>query len=140
MYILDNEISKDFKEALKKYNITFQLTPPHIHQRNAAERAICTFKNHFLAGLASCDPKFPAREWDRLLDQTTLTLNLLRNSRVNPALSAYAYSHGIFNFNATSLAPRGTCQHTLVPNCCQLLHNLNLKAPLLSVAASMGTE
>ena len=34
---------------------------------NAAERAIRTFKNHFIAGLASIDNQYPIREWDRLL-------------------------------------------------------------------------
>ena len=47
LYILDNEISGDFKDALKKNTVQFQLTPPHMHRRNAAERAIRTFKNHF---------------------------------------------------------------------------------------------
>ena len=37
--------------------------PPHIHRRNAAGRAICTFQNHFLAGLASVDPDFPIQVW-----------------------------------------------------------------------------
>ena len=57
LYILDNEISGELKTALAKNKIDYQLTPPHIHRRNAAERAIRTFKNHFLVGLASCDPK-----------------------------------------------------------------------------------
>ena len=64
LYILDNEISGELKAALAKNKIDYQLTPPYIHRRNAAERAIRTFKNHFLAGLASCDPKFPVAEWD----------------------------------------------------------------------------
>ena len=64
MYILDNEASNDLKKALKKYDLTYQLVPPHIHRRNAAERAIRTFKNHLLAILASCDPNFPIAEWD----------------------------------------------------------------------------
>ena len=64
LYVLDNEISSELKTALAKNKIDYQLTPPHIHRRNAAERAIRTFKNHFLAGLASCDPKFPVAEWD----------------------------------------------------------------------------
>ena len=59
VYILDNEISKEFKEALHKKNIKYQLVPPHIHRANAAERAIQTYKNHFLAGLSSCNPEFP---------------------------------------------------------------------------------
>jgi hypothetical protein len=108
IYILDNEISNDFKNALKKYNVTYQLTPPHMHRRNAAERAIRTFKNHFLTGLAMCDPNFPVAEWDRLLEQAQLTLNLLRTSRLNPHLSAHAYLFGNFDFNRTPLAPPGT--------------------------------
>jgi len=47
-------------------------------------------------------------EWDRLLDQAFLTLNLLRPSRLNPSLSAYAYLFGQFDLNATPLAPPGT--------------------------------
>jgi uncharacterized protein YgfB (UPF0149 family) len=72
------------KSTLKDKNITFELVPPDQHRRNAAERAVRTFKNHFLAGLATCDPQFPLREWDRLLPQAELTLNLLRNARLNP--------------------------------------------------------
>ena len=108
LYILDNEISGEFKDALKKNTVQYQLTPPHMHRRNAAERAIRTFKNHFLTGLALCDPKFPVAEWDRLLEQAVLTLNLLRTSRVNPRLSSHAYLFGNFDFNKTPLAPPGT--------------------------------
>lgn len=108
IYILDNEFSNELKSSMDTYNVQFQLVPPHIHRRNAAERAIQTFKHHFLAILASCDPDFPISEWDRLLDQSEVTLNLLRNSRMNPNLSAYAYLFGNFNFNATPLAPPGT--------------------------------
>jgi hypothetical protein len=79
-----------------------------MHRRNAAERAIQSFKNHFLALLATCDPAFPVEEWDRLLEQCLLSLNLLHNSRVNPKLSSWAYLFGNFDFNATPLAPPGT--------------------------------
>jgi hypothetical protein len=108
LYILDNEASSELKNAMIKYKVNYQLAPPHIHRQNAAERAIQTFKNHFLAGLATADPAYPVAEWDRLLPQAVLTLNLLRNSRVNPKLSAYAYLFGNFNFNKTPLAPPGT--------------------------------
>ena len=76
VYLLDNEISKEFKAALHKANVTFQLVPPHCHRANLAERAIQTFKAHFKAGLASVDPDFPLTEWDRLLPHAVLTLNL----------------------------------------------------------------
>ena len=108
VWILDNEASDHLKEALTKNDERYQLVPPHTHRANAAERAIQTFKNHFKAGLASLDPDFPVAEWDRLLDQAFLTLNLLRTARINPNLSAHAYLFGNFNFNATPLEPPGT--------------------------------
>ena len=86
----------------------YQLIPPHIHRRNASERAIHTFKNHFIAGLANTDPNFPLSNWCRLLPQAELTLNLLRASRLNPKLSAYAQLEGTFDFTRTPLAPPGT--------------------------------
>ena len=79
-----------------------------MHRRNAAEQAIRTFKKNFLAGLATCDKNFPLQEWDRLIAQATITLNLLRASRVNPNLSAHTYVFGNFNFNKTPMAPPGT--------------------------------
>ena len=84
---------------MEKYNIEYRLTPPHIHQQNAAERAIQTFKNHLKAGLSILDPNFPVREWDRIILQAELTLNLLRASRVNPKLSAWAYLFEEFNYS-----------------------------------------
>jgi hypothetical protein len=108
MYILDNEASADLKKGLNKCGLNCQLVPPHVHRRNAAERAARTFKSHLLAFLATCDPDFPVAEWDRPLFQAELTLNLLRSSRVNPRLSAHACLFGNFNFNKTPLAPPGT--------------------------------
>jgi saccharopine dehydrogenase-like NADP-dependent oxidoreductase len=79
MYILDNEASNKLKKVLNKYDLTYQLVPPHVHQRNAAEHAIRTFKNHLLAILASCNPEFPIAEWDRLIpDKNSDTIHLHR--------------------------------------------------------------
>ena len=104
---LDNECSGPLKQFMRDEGITFQLVPPGVHRRNAAERAIRTFKNHFIAGLCSVDKNFPLHLWDRLVPQALLSLNLLRGSRVNPKLSAHAQIHGAFDFNATPLAPPG---------------------------------
>ena len=87
IYVLDNECSSHLKTAMTEESIDWQLATPYLHRTNAAERAIRTFKNHFLAGLATTHPNFPISEWDKLLPQTIITLNLLRNSRVNPKLS-----------------------------------------------------
>ena len=105
---LDNECSKILKDFLEEEGIDFQLVPPHSHRRNAAERAIRTFKNHFIAILMGCDKNFPLHLWDRLLPQALLTLNLLRGSRINPKLSAYAQVFGMYDYNRTPIAPLGT--------------------------------
>lgn len=94
--------------VLKKRNLHFQLVPPDVHHRNAAERAIWTWKKHFIAGLCSTDPTFPIAEWDCIVQQGELAPNLLRDSRVNPKLSTWAYLFGQFDFNANPLAPPGT--------------------------------
>ena len=105
---LDNEASTEFKSFLRKSTIDFQLVPPGSHRRNAAERAIQTFKDHFIAGLCSTDPNFPIALWDKLLPQAQHSLNLLRTSRINRQLSAYAQIWGQFDFNRTPFAPPGT--------------------------------
>jgi hypothetical protein len=79
-----------------------------MHRRNVAERAIRTWKNHFVAGLCSTDTRFPMHLWDRLLEQASITLNLLRPSRRNPKISAYNMLEGTFDYNKTPLAPPGT--------------------------------
>ena len=78
LQILDNKASKAYKQTItSNWGIKFQLVPPHIHRRNAAERAIRTFKAHFLAILAGVAEDFPKHCWDLLLPQAKLTLNLL---------------------------------------------------------------
>jgi hypothetical protein len=62
----------------KKWGVTYQLVPPDMHRRNAAERAIRTFKAHFLGILTGVSGDFPRHLWDLLLTQAELTLNLLR--------------------------------------------------------------
>jgi hypothetical protein len=104
---LDNECSTLLKDFMHDNDVDYQLVPPGIHRRNAAERAIRTFKNHFIAGLCSVDKNFPIHLWDRLLPQAEITLNLLRGSRINPKLSAWAQVHGAFDFNRTPLGPPG---------------------------------
>ena len=90
LQILDNEAPGKLKRYMQNNNVTYQLVPPHIHRRNAAERAISTWKDHFIATLSNTDPLFPLHLWCRLIDQATTTLNLLRPSRINPRLSAKA--------------------------------------------------
>ena len=55
VHLLDNECSEEYKEAISENNITFQLVPPNDHRRNAAEKAIQIFKDHFVAALCGMD-------------------------------------------------------------------------------------
>jgi hypothetical protein len=104
---LDNEVSTALKNFFTVNNIAYQLVPPHCHRRNAAERAIRTFKENFVAGLYSVHPSFPMHLWDRLLPQAEITLNLLRTSRLHPQLFAAAHYHGLVDYNKTDFAPPG---------------------------------
>ena len=68
LQILDNEASKAYKQTITSdWGIEFQLVLPHVHHRNAAERAICTFKAHFLSILAGVAEDFPKHCWDLIL-------------------------------------------------------------------------
>ena len=95
----------------------------HVRQqmfrRNIAEKAIQTFKHHFIAILCGTDETFPMHLWGRLLEQAEHTLNMLRPSRITPKVSAYAYLHGMHSYNANPFAPLG---HLLRPGyenyCC----------------------
>jgi hypothetical protein len=55
---LDNDASKALKKQIAQHEIKHQMVPLHVHHANAAERAIRTFKNHFIAGLCTIDTKF----------------------------------------------------------------------------------
>jgi hypothetical protein len=107
LQILDNEASTALKNLFTANDIAYQLVPPHCHRRNAADRAIRTFKEHFVAGLSSVDSSFPMHLWDRLLPQAEITLNLLRTSCLHPQLSAAAHYHGLVDYNKTAFAPPG---------------------------------
>jgi hypothetical protein len=78
-----------------------------MHRRNIAERAIQTYKGHFISIIAGVSNDFPIHQWDELVPQAVLTLNLLRQSNVAPNVSAYSYHHGNFDYNRMPLGPLG---------------------------------
>ena len=90
LQVLDNEVSAAYRRQITdKWKADFQLVPPNIHRRNTAERAIRTFKAHFLAILAGVAPDYPRNLWDILIPQTETTLNLLRQAQLNHTKSAW---------------------------------------------------
>jgi len=106
--VLDNQASKVIKEFLTEEGSPYQFVEPHNHRVNASERAIQTWKNHFISGLCTTDSEFPTQLWDQLLSQAQDTLNLLRASRIDPSKSAYAVLEGEYKFERYLIAPPGT--------------------------------
>ena len=110
LQIFDNEASTKFKYLITdELGITYQLVPPDIHRRNAAERTIWTFKAHFLSILTGITPDLPKHLWDHLLTQTEMTLNFLRQETLNPTKSAWGFFNAAFDYTATPVGPLG-CQ------------------------------
>ena len=108
VHILDNECSKEFKQAILDNDMTYQLVPPHDHRRNAAEKAIQIFKDHFVAVLCGTDENFPMRLWCSLLPQAVVQLNMLRPSATNPKISAFEQLHGPHNYGSHPFAILGS--------------------------------
>jgi len=116
-HVLDNECSMAMKSFIQGSGIKYELVPPGQHRRNQAERAIQTFKSHFISILAGVDDKFPLSLWYHLLKPAELTLNILRQSRVTPNVSAFAHVHGNHNYMRKPFTPIGcTIQTHIKPN------------------------
>ena len=95
LQILDNKASAAYKRIITtKWEVAFQIPSPHIHQCNAAERAIWTFKAKFLSILAGVANDYPRNLLDLLPPQAVLTLNLLRQATLNPNVLAWEFSSG----------------------------------------------
>ena len=106
-HILDNECSNEFKQAIKDNQMTYQLVPPNDHRRNVAEKAIQTFKDHFVAVLCGTDPDFPLQLWCQVLRHAENQLNLLRKSRLDPTKSAFETMYGPHDYDAHPFAILG---------------------------------
>jgi hypothetical protein len=75
--VMDNECSKAVKAHIRTNSMEIHLIPPHNHPVNVAERAIATFKEHFISALAAVDKDCLLQLWDNFLPQVELTLNLI---------------------------------------------------------------
>ena len=90
---------------LKEKGMKIDITPVGQHRRNKAERAIRTFKNHFIATLAGVNPECPLELWPDFLEQIEFTLNLMRTSPKGS--SAWSTLCGPVDLNAPPIAPIG---------------------------------
>jgi hypothetical protein len=102
---MDNECSELVKEHIRAATLSLELTPASQHRRNKAERAIRSFKNHFIASMAGVDVSSAADLWSDYTAQIEETLNLLRRGRSGK--SSWEDLFGPRDFNAVPLAPIG---------------------------------
>eukprot|EP00804_Cyclotella_cryptica_P007757 CCRYP_001358-RA/>CCRYP_001358-RA protein AED:0.08 eAED:0.05 QI:0/0/0/1/0/0/4/0/1076 len=105
--VLDNEISAAYKLAITASGMTYQLVPPGDHRRNIAEKAIQTWKDHFIAVISGTGAKFPLHLWCQLLPQMERQLCLLRQSNAYPHISSHAHLYGHHDYNAHPFVPLG---------------------------------
>jgi hypothetical protein len=66
MNVMDNQATKYIKQFLTKIGCNLQVVKLHNHRVNAAEQAIQTFQDAFIAALATTDSDFPLQLWDKL--------------------------------------------------------------------------
>ncbi len=105
--ILDNQKSAVYEEAIHASGMTFKLVSPNDHHRNMAEKAIQTFKDHFVGVLSGCASTFSLYLWCQLLPQVERQLLLLPQSWLHPNLSAYAHVYGHHDYNMHPFIPIG---------------------------------
>jgi hypothetical protein len=79
-----------------------------MHRTNPAKCVVCTWKNHFTAGLAGLLLLFPLVDWCQLTMQSNATLNIMGPCHLNPLLSAHEALEGTFLIDAMPMAPLGT--------------------------------
>ena len=65
-------------ETLMQNHCGIELVPPRWHHHNVAEVNIKAFKQYFLSIISGVATEFPMYQWEQLLPQTKLNLNILR--------------------------------------------------------------
>jgi hypothetical protein len=108
LHKMDNKTSHKVKQFIQGQQTRLQYTPLDMYCTNLVERAIGTWKNHFLASIAGLLKSFPIANWCRLTKQCDATLNMLYPCCQNTLLSAHETLEGSFSFDATPMAPLGT--------------------------------
>ena len=111
-----DKASKEYQQAITESGMTFQKVPPDDHRRNVAERAIQTWKDHFISAFSGTASDFPTHLWCQLLPQMEKQLCLLRQTNANPNVCTYTHLYGPHNYNAVPFVPIGIkCMLPFVP-------------------------
>jgi hypothetical protein len=112
---IDNEIDNAARAYLTGYGVKINNVAPYCHRANPAERAIGTYKDHFIALLSGRDPSCPLSYWSEAITHAEVTLNLLRAGPGNT--SAYeAYWNRKYDIAQHPLLPWGMRCEAYVPD------------------------
>ena len=60
---LEKKAQEGLKQFIRRNGVNLKLVPPHCHHQNAAEEAIKTSKEHFIASLTITDKNPPLHLW-----------------------------------------------------------------------------
>ena len=116
VFRMDNQTSELVTALIKTTNqLDIELVPSYSHRALRAERAIGTWKNHKISGLASVDPNCPDEAFKHMNWQCELTINLLRPSGLSIHMSAYQAVHGYYDFSRHPIAPLGIKVEMFIP-------------------------
>ena len=105
--VLENGISEAYKAEIELTSMTYQLVLPDDHRRNMAEKAIQTWKNHFVSVMSAAAATFPRHLWSQEIPQADRQVILLRQSNIHPTISTYAQVYGQQNYSAYPFLPIG---------------------------------
>ena len=89
--VLDNEISTAYVAEIELTKMTYQLMLPNDHRHNIEEKAIQTWKDHFVGVISGTTATFPRHLWCQAIPQAERQLMLLRHTNTNPKIYTYAH-------------------------------------------------
>ena len=116
--------------------MNFQLALPDYHCRNISEKFIQTWKYHFIGVMSGTASTFLMHLWCQAIPKAECQLILLWKSKLDPAISAYAYMYGPHDYNAEPFVPIG--METLVhdkPRCRKTFAKYCSKGHVLGISS-----
>ena len=96
-----------YRKEIWATHMTFQLVPPDDYCCNLAEKAIQTWKDHFIGVMSGTTATLPVHLWCQGIPQAKRQLLLLRKSHVHPKVSAYARVYRPHDYNAAPFVLTG---------------------------------
>jgi hypothetical protein len=114
--VMDNETSEPLKQFIGTLDILCQRVPAGDKRSNKAERAIQSWRHHYLSTLGTVSEHFPHQCWHKLVQQIELTLSMLRPYADNTDISSYEGLFGKkYDFDAHPISIAGCAAYVFEP-------------------------